>query len=169
MKYFVYVHPNDDAVAHADYILELMGGCDPVNPDDFQPKDEDEDEVVVDHNPIVDSLLIKRLPQKFTKMDPKLIENKLTYTRQRCGDSENIFVPVSCSKKCSGCGGSSPGCGKNVGFDEIAEQLVLTYSNWVDLQEKSSESSNPNEYFLLHKRREERYGSIHVYDYYTFP
>ena len=79
MNDFVYVHPNDDAVAHADYILELMGGCDPVNPDDFQPKDEDEDEVVVDHNPIVDSLLIKRLPQKFTKIDPRLIGMKLKY------------------------------------------------------------------------------------------
>ena len=168
MKYFVYVHPTDDAVAHADNILELMGGCILVNPNDFQPKDEDE--VVVDHNPIVDSLLIKRLPQKFTKIDPRLIENKLTYTRQRRGGySGKMFVPVSCSKKCSGCGGSSPGCGKNVGFDEIAEQLVLSCTNWVDLQKKSSESSNPNEYFLLHKRIEKRYGSKHFYDYCTFP
>lgn len=117
MSYFkrgnsgVYVHADDDAQAHARWIIGLMGGAS-VNDSDTRRDDSDNSDDSGDRG---DKYLFRRIHENWWSMDLKYVRQK---SGGGCGSGKR-FVPVSCSKNCPKCHGCSPGCGKNYEFEEI--------------------------------------------------
>ena len=79
-------------------------------------------------------------------------EMRLTYIGQKkghcCGSGcqnspdccrKKVYVPVSCSKKCPDCNGNSPGCGKNFGFNDIKNNIIITKEIWDIITRESLE------------------------------
>jgi len=113
MSYFerrnfgVYVHPDDNPQAHAGYIVGRMGGAS-VNDWDIRRD-------VRDDRDDSDYKLLRRIHKNWRSMELKYVIQK---SGGGCGSGKR-FVPVSCSKNCPHCHGSSPGCGRNHEFEEI--------------------------------------------------
>jgi hypothetical protein len=118
----VYSDPLDDRVAHAKWVLNLMGCSPPVDYNDSDPIRDD-----IDKNRLVE-YRFRRLHENWWGM-------KLTYVRQKSGGgcgSGKRFVPVSCSKECTYCHGCSPGCGRNFEFKKI-DNFSLCDKTWASL------------------------------------
>jgi hypothetical protein len=131
----VYVHHDDDPQAHADYVLDLMGRDPPVNGNEYIKRKDDSDDY-----PLVEYIFI-RPPEKMWR-------TQLKYVRTKSG--EKRFVPVSCSKNCSKCGGCSPGCGKNFEFQQIKDDFDPLPEIWIRLRSKPSETDPFIEYIILY-------------------
>ena len=61
-------------------------------------------------------------------------------TCEGCTQME-VYIPVSCSKKCKNCFGRSPGCGRNYGFKNIMTGLNLCDTTCNHIKTKSSEAN----------------------------
>jgi hypothetical protein len=125
----VYVDANDNPQEHAQYIAQLAGCGGPVFCD-FVPKRG------CDDNPLLKKYIFIRPPEK-------MWGKQLKYVTKKSG--EKRFVPVSCSKNCTVCHGRSPGCGKNVKFDEIKADFDPSDELWRSLRSKPSEKNPDNE------------------------
>lgn len=131
---FTYVDPNTNPNEHALWLLGEMHFFSRSSPP-LSPRSCSDDEEVLKE------VLLQPI-------DPKLIDLKFEYVKRTvCGicscvpecdsdcdsvcecDSDcdcevnpkTVYVPVTCSKNCNTCIGSSPGCGENYLFNEIDE------------------------------------------------
>ena len=131
-----YSSADNNPSANALWILGQMGACASVNCDDSERDDSDSsdgsDSSLVEY-------IFRRLPGNSWRM-------KLKYVRQKSGavcGSGKRFVPVSCSKNCPTCDGSSPGCGRNYEFDEIND-FFLRPETWRSLRNQFDENPELN-------------------------
>lgn len=118
----VYTHPEDDAQAHAEYVLSLMGsGCHYSSSLSSDKKEEEEEDYL------------------FMIPNPKWKRMNLKYVLKK--DRKNIYVLVSCSKKCEDCHGCSPGCGKNFECERINLGIssLLTHDDWLRIWNASND------------------------------
>jgi hypothetical protein len=123
----VYIHPSDDAQAHARWVLTQMGHGASVNhnvPDTGSS----------DYNDNREEYIFGRLHKKWLGMELKYVRQK---SGGGCGSGKR-FVPVSCSKKCRYCHGCSPGCGRNYEFETI-DNFDLSENAWASLWKKFDE------------------------------
>lgn len=130
----VYVHPDVDAEMHGDYVLGLMG-CYAPQFCDFIARP------ICDDNPPLKKYIFMRPPKNCGGRIFKYVIHKSGIKK---------FLPVTCSENCPKCGGCSPGCGRNIEFDEIKADFNPSPEIWRSLRSPPSETHRYEDCIILY-------------------